>query len=1021
MADRRGILVPLIILGFIFFSPDPGRAPANRFEERPRVEDVIAEERRSLSVLQNSSYGELETVDGHVLNLTGLEPDKGYAWDALPKIKTRAQQQLEYALGDAGKEAIEQDHGPPVALPLYHNVTGYVHGKWVRSKLQESVSIPQLNLSSYAPEGPFGSLQPTPFGRNITGDEGGDLRLRFHEKESPQAGDVDSGAGYITEITAEVTIQDFQSGDEAELQVRGVYFADFGQAIMTTTSDKFAGVFMLPQFALSEHMFTAAKALMNESISRTIKHQVDSGFNVQDPWSANVDGTVTSPFDPPNCELIIYLQQLPPTGITAAYSSTLLSFLERELRFPTGAFVPPAPELRFSMLAFSPDCGYVLESKGEPDFVPQDGTHLTGPKIEVLYNSGRKHLFVFTLALGTQMVLLMRQMREASTPSTRSRISFYTIAMLALGDGFATMTFLLISLFFAGLWVNLIGTAFLAFVSVSFFGMRFLLDIWTVQAPERERRAREEAEQERQRQERLTVAFERFRAERLARTAAASSTTGDQPVAEPPTTDATATATPPPPPPPPPTVAAATQTMPGTLPLPVAALPPTDTGATPVFVPSDQDGLEAVVQPATTTQTAAAQGEPRMASFGSLYTRFYLLLLATLFLSLNAASWPAGPRRFYFTTLGLLYMSFWVPQILRNVKRNCRHALNWEFVIGQSVLRMVPFVYFYGYKHNVLFSEQSYISLALLALWLWIQVVVLGSQELIGPRWFIRKDWAPPAYDYHPVLREDEEGATMPIGFAEAASTDSTPASPLTERRTSLGSPIARRSSIAKETKEKGKRIFDCAICMQELEVPVIESGGSRDASIAGGLLARRTYMVTPCRHIFHSACLEGWMKYRLQCPNCRETLPPFIRAIMLSLDDWTNEQLTTFYDPVPDNHTFFIDDIRTPIKRYALDFAMDKVALAVAALHRAGPSPARLSEAFWVFAAGSWSRDRYDTQVHAADGQLPKRRSVNHDVAFAEDKVVEAIALLRKEGDVRDARDLGDALEGYRKESAAW
>jgi hypothetical protein len=39
--------------------------------------------------------------------------------------------------------------------------------------------------------------------------------------------------------------------------------------------------------------------------------------------------------------------------------------------------------------------------------------------------------------------------------------------------------------------------------------------------------------------------------------------------------------------------------------------------------------------------------------------------------------------------------------------------------------------------------------------------------------------------------------------------------------------------------------------------------------------LSRRTYMVTPCRHIFHTACLESWMRLRLQCPICRDTIPP--------------------------------------------------------------------------------------------------------------------------------------------------
>jgi hypothetical protein len=161
------------------------------------------------------------------------------------------------------------------------------------------------------------------------------------------------------------------------------------------------------------------------------------------------------------------------------------------------------------------------------------------------------------------------------------------------------------------------------------------------------------------------------------------------------------------------------------------------------------------------------------------------------------------------------------------------------------------------------------------AIWVWLQVLLLVSQEIIGPRWFLlRKDWAPMAYDYHPILREDEEGATMPIGFSQAAAAAaSIPSSPSEER----SNPSARRGSLADklETKEKGKRIFDCAICMQDLEVPVVEVGAAKDASLGGGLLARRTYMVTPCRHIFHTACLEGWMKYRLQCPICRETLPP--------------------------------------------------------------------------------------------------------------------------------------------------
>jgi len=145
--------------------------------------------------------------------------------------------------------------------------------------------------------------------------------------------------------------------------------------------------------------------------------------------------------------------------------------------------------------------------------------------------------------------------------------------------------------------------------------------------------------------------------------------------------------------------------------------------------------------------------------------------------------------------------------------------------------------------------------------WVWVQILALKSQEVLGPRFFVREGWAPPAYDYHPILYADEEGNTMPIG----------PISSPTEEAEETGS-----FRKAGETKGKGKKVFDCSICATDIEVPVVERGTAAEGSGIGGLLlTRRAYMVTPCRHIFHTGCLEGWMRYRLMCPNCREVLPP--------------------------------------------------------------------------------------------------------------------------------------------------
>jgi mitofusin len=230
-------------------------------------------------------------------------------------------------------------------------------------------------------------------------------------------------------------------------------------------------------------------------------------------------------------------------------------------------------------------------------------------------------------------------------------------------------------------------------------------------------------------------------------------------------------------------------------------------------------------------------------------------------------------RSIYFDMVSFVYLSFWAPQIYRNVMRNCRKALRWEYVIGTSVVRSIPVAYFYLKEDNVLFAKTDGYGFAVLAGWMWVQIVALGSQELLGPRFFIRDGWAPPAYDYHPILREDEEGATMPLNITttDESSANTLDASSSTDETTPM-------TKSAGESKGKGKTVFDCSICAQDIEVPVIAAGADESAAGMGGtsmILQRRQYMVTPCRHIFHTGCLEGWMRYRLMCPNCREVLPP--------------------------------------------------------------------------------------------------------------------------------------------------
>ena len=36
-----------------------------------------------------------------------------------------------------------------------------------------------------------------------------------------------------------------------------------------------------------------------------------------------------------------------------------------------------------------------------------------------------------------------------------------------------------------------------------------------------------------------------------------------------------------------------------------------------------------------------------------------------------------------------------------------------------------------------------------------------------------------------------------------------------------------------------------------------------------------KEFMKTPCGHKYHPKCLRKWMEIRMECPSCRQVIPP--------------------------------------------------------------------------------------------------------------------------------------------------
>lgn len=804
--DSRGSLLFILIALYLLVSSQ-NRAPLIDHDKEHQHE--IAEEQHALHLLNESKYGDFDPRADRWLPIAGLRKNDSYSWDLLPGVQDKARRQLRSALLGASlhvPEALETEDGvsslnlTQQPLPVYHNVTGKLRGDWVR---QKSVSYhPRLNITALALENDYVTHD---FGLNVTGDTG-TFYFDLHEGDGEE---LQQNGGHVREIRAELAIEsDSSLGNTWHLSLFGVHFSETGGIILTTTSEKFGGIFSLPHFTLSQDTFELSHKLLLRSLSDTIAEKENHPATFF-PWSSLPHGSQSASFPAPKCEYVVYLQQHPIMIHNTLAERQLLEQIEDELRFPVGAPIPAPPLMKMSAVVLSPDCGFILETKGAPDYPPTEALYISGPKQEEFSKYVSRLVFLMAGVFIAQISLLMKQIKEASTPSTRSRISFYTIAMMAYGDAFV-ITFLLLELYAETSFLILTSVAFLAFLSVSYIGMRFMMEIWAVQAPERREQSRRSASQtSNQRQD--------------------------------------------------------------TLPLPATAAQPADSGATPIILPPDQDEPpDEDVQ----TNRGTGQGQNETGSdVGAMYARFYFVLFVLLVLSLWALLWPNRLGAIYAKGLAFFYLSFWAPQIYRNVMRNCRKALRWDFVVGQSILRLSPFIYFLTVHDNVLYIRPDSTTALAMAGWVWIQVWALASQDILGPRFFVPRGWAPPAYDYHPILRDTsafgsgedvESGGTLPISFLRAEERDSVSTSSASDRQ---------------RQKDKKKKIFDCAICMQEIEVPVIVApGGVVGSSVTDGatsILGRRAYMVTPCRHIFHSTCLESWMRLRLQCPICRESIPP--------------------------------------------------------------------------------------------------------------------------------------------------
>ncbi|ODV97500.1 hypothetical protein PACTADRAFT_47411 [Pachysolen tannophilus NRRL Y-2460] len=597
---------------------------------------------------------------------------------------------------------------------------------------------------------------------NLTDLTVGNIKIDINAKEKPDEL-IESTHDAINSII-EIHINDYDELKDHRLTLSGIYFQESGNLVATTRTGKYAGIYALPHLQLEEANFNKSKNLMSYYTNQTLIDDLTLSF-----MEELIDSSEEY------CEMIFF-GHFRQTNL----SRSQLEDIDDELKNPIGRPVQRLPNIELEEgLIYSPDCGYAIKVNES-----------VGPRREIRTAKIRKIVLVGIIILFSQILLSINQMNSTNTPSTMSRISFWSIAIMNLIDGTLSMLYLLSSALLQDLYLPLVVSSFLAFTLASVFEMRYMILIYSSQVNERNISAR--------------VGLQ------------------GQPIDDRPE------------PPNEPVV----DTNNGTI-LPTTQRP----------TPQQQQQQQ--------QQQQAARQAPRFPEdeqiiSGQMYTKFLFFLIGFTFLILNSVMWPRKPRLIFEYIILIALNSYWVPQIYRNVIRGSRRSFRWVFIIGTSILRLLPITYLCLYKANPFNHHYDPLLFIILFSWMSVQIFILMLQEFLGPRFLLPEKYLPKSYDYHPILTESD----LENGFGIEHNHENNPVDGLSQ-------PLL--------THHDGKCKIDCAICMDELELPIHQNG----ATLATNIIARRSYMVTPCRHIFHTSCLENWMKYKLQCPVCRNSLPP--------------------------------------------------------------------------------------------------------------------------------------------------
>jgi hypothetical protein len=210
----------------------------------------------------------------------------------------------------------------------------------------------------------------------------------------------------------------------------------------------------------------------------------------------------------------------------------------------------------------------------------------------------------------------------------------------------------------------------------------------------------------------------------------------------------------------------------------------------------------------------------------------------------------------YFIDIDLVVINslLLVPQIVHHISSSDPPYFETDFLVSFTSIKYVIFIYLRGCPSNILeirsYQVLPYVGLGIILL----SLIILYQQENWGSKFFIPKMFKKGQYDYFVEMK-----------FASKKNPEN-----------------AEHSRLSENTTEENC----CSICLTELNKNSGKNNSlNNDADDIKNKVLRRIIkkkeshylMIAPCKHMFHAQCLGKWMEIKMDCPQCRQPLPPIM------------------------------------------------------------------------------------------------------------------------------------------------